>query len=419
MRNWLILADDLTGAADCAVAFARRGHAAEVRWGDAMPDIAPVGAMPAVLAIDVDSRGLDADTAALRHAALVRELPPGRALLKKIDSTLRGQPIAELAATLRVLRSHTLAIVAPAFPATGRTTEAGRVWLQGAPLEQSPLWQRDHSYASADLPALLTQAGLPTATLSLATLRQGGTEAAVRDALAQGQSALVCDAVTVADLAIIAAATLPLAAPLLWVGSGGLAQALADQSPAGDSPAALPHLVGNPTGGGLLLVVGSLAEVSRQAAAALLAQGRVRSFGIAPALLSGGTAAARSSIAAEIAAAIRGGEDVLVMIEAAGADLSQGAALAAALGDLLHPAAQSMGGLFATGGETARALLDRLGVRGLRLLEDIEPGMPLAISRGARQVPVVTKAGGFGHPGTMIGAHRHLRALLDGKETCP
>ena len=33
-RRWLILADDLTGAADCAIAFGRRGYAAAVTWGE-------------------------------------------------------------------------------------------------------------------------------------------------------------------------------------------------------------------------------------------------------------------------------------------------------------------------------------------------------------------------------------------------
>jgi uncharacterized protein YgbK (DUF1537 family) len=32
--RWLILADDLTGAADCAIAFGRRGLAAAVTWGE-------------------------------------------------------------------------------------------------------------------------------------------------------------------------------------------------------------------------------------------------------------------------------------------------------------------------------------------------------------------------------------------------
>ena len=51
-RRWLILADDLTGAADCAIAFARRGATACVQWGEAGP-----GADEAVLEAFVGSGG--------------------------------------------------------------------------------------------------------------------------------------------------------------------------------------------------------------------------------------------------------------------------------------------------------------------------------------------------------------------------
>src|ERR1700678_2010922 len=101
--DWLILADDLTGAADCAVAFARPGHAAMVMWGE-------VGdtrdrQLP-VLAYDAASRALASEVAARRHAELLERLcEPGRRLFKKIDSTLRGQPAAEMAAALDHLKS--------------------------------------------------------------------------------------------------------------------------------------------------------------------------------------------------------------------------------------------------------------------------------------------------------------------------
>ncbi|EHL95733.1 hypothetical protein HMPREF9946_05094, partial [Acetobacteraceae bacterium AT-5844] len=57
-QRWLILADDLTGAADCAIAFARRGLEASVGWHgaeEASQRLAPAGA---VLAVDADSRRL-------------------------------------------------------------------------------------------------------------------------------------------------------------------------------------------------------------------------------------------------------------------------------------------------------------------------------------------------------------------------
>ena len=118
-HGWLILADDLTGAADCAIAFGRRGHAAMVTWGDIAD--ARDRRLP-VLAYDAASRGLAAKAAAGRHAdVLARLSEPRRLLFKKIDSTLRGQPAAEIAAVLAHVKSRSgsaFGVFAPAFPAT-------------------------------------------------------------------------------------------------------------------------------------------------------------------------------------------------------------------------------------------------------------------------------------------------------------
>src|SRR4051812_29868896 len=170
--RWLILADDLTGAADCAIAFARRGLRASVGWGEAAGEPGD-----AVLAIDADSRRLPPAAAAARHRTLLAARhAPGIRLIKKIDSTLRGQPAAELEATIDLLRARgagAMALVAPAFPATGRTTEGGRIRLNGEALEATPLWAREHSYPSADLLAVLGAAGLRAGLLPLATVRDG------------------------------------------------------------------------------------------------------------------------------------------------------------------------------------------------------------------------------------------------------
>jgi hypothetical protein len=113
MRNWLIIADDLTGAGDCGIAFARRGMPTNVAWGG-------MAGAEGALAINANSRGMTAEEAAACHCDLLQAVlgRPGTRLYKKIDSTLRGQPAAELAATLGALRARkmgSLAIVAPAF----------------------------------------------------------------------------------------------------------------------------------------------------------------------------------------------------------------------------------------------------------------------------------------------------------------
>jgi uncharacterized protein YgbK (DUF1537 family) len=412
-RGWLILADDLTGAADCAIAFARQGLEASVGWHGAASE-AGAGA---VLAVDADSRRLSPAAAAERHVAVLQARHrAGHGLIKKIDSTLRGQPAAELAATCRALRAAgrpAMALVAPAFPATGRVTDSGSIILNGTPLEATPLWARDHSYNTAHLPTVLAEAGLSTRLLSLAQLRAGeaALAQALSAALAEGVEALVCDAADAADLDLLARASLPLAGRVFWVGSGGIAAALAGALPAGGTGSDA-SLLQKPEGG-VLVVVGSVAEASRAAAARLVAEGAAQPFSIPPDLLRAGPADQRwAPLAEDIAASLAAGRDTLVEIAAdPSADLSQGAALAERLADLLAPAARRMGGLFATGGETACALLTHLGVHGIRLLEEVEPGVPLGITQGALRVPVMTKAGAFGHDATILRSLARLHAL--------
>ena len=155
--RWLILADDLTGAADAGVAFAQRGCDTEVTWGDSPPppDVT-------VHARDLATRGCSARDAAERHAdALRRWLEPGQAVFKKMDSTLRGQPAAEIAACCQALRElghPAWGVLAPANPPMNRTTRDGRVFVKGEPLETTETWKREHSYADADLAAMLATA---------------------------------------------------------------------------------------------------------------------------------------------------------------------------------------------------------------------------------------------------------------------
>jgi uncharacterized protein YgbK (DUF1537 family) len=54
-----------------------------------------------------------------------------------------------------------------------------------------------------------------------------------------------------------------------------------------------------------------------------------------------------------------------------------------------------------TGGETARAVLGTRGVRGFRLLGEVEPGVPFGVSIPPG-LAVCTKAGGFGGADTLV-----------------
>ncbi len=398
-ERWLILADDLTGASDCAIAFAMRGRASVVGWDEAAaPDEA------AVFAYDTDSRGLTEAAAGDSHrAALARLLKDGRRLFKKIDSTLRGHVARETVEAVAAA-GKALGILAPAFPATQRTTIDGRVLVKGEPLESTELWRRDHRYETADLADMLATAGLVGEKLPLAVIRdEPRLRQAFADLAAQGGRIAICDAETDDDLARIAAASLA-QRDVFYIGSAGLAHALAAETPVPD-PAPLRFTA---TGKGTLIVVGSLAEASRASARQLAQAPELRYLPVEPDALLAGTVEA--TFLDSVIAGLDAGADVLVEIRTdATPDLSIGPRLVEALAALLQPAAAHIGALAATGGETAAALLSRFGVTGLRLVEEIEPGVALGLSLGALTIPVATKAGAFGDEGSLarIAARLH------------
>jgi 4-hydroxythreonine-4-phosphate dehydrogenase len=407
-RGWLILADDLTGAADCAIAFAKRGMAAVVGWGGR----AVTGA---VFSYDADSRGLTEGAAVERQrAALARLHDGGRVLFKKIDSTLRGPFAAETVAAIAAVKARTgraFGICAPAFPATGRTTLDGRVRVDGASLEETEVWRRDHSYPTADLAQILAGAGIRAEKLPLSVIR-GGTPTlrAALDALAaEGDLVAVCDAETDDDLRRLAEASLPVAEGTFFVGSAGLAHALAAAAPDERSVASAVRA----TAKGSLIVVGSLAAASRAAARVLADAPGIRHVPVEPALLlDPGAAADRAALGREVGALLAAGRDVLVeIIMGEAPDLSIGPRLVEGLGEALAPALPHIGALAATGGETAAALLARFGVDGIRLMDELEPGVSLGLTLGAASFPIVTKAGAFGGRDSLTRIARHLHLI--------
>ena len=115
----VIVADDLTGAADSAARCVQAGLSAEV-WLEPTREPAQVD----VVAVSSDSRFLLPAEAAQRVRETLAILATGPTAAgvtwyKKIDSTLRGNLGAELEAMLALLPGKS-AVISPAFPAQVR-----------------------------------------------------------------------------------------------------------------------------------------------------------------------------------------------------------------------------------------------------------------------------------------------------------
>jgi 4-hydroxythreonine-4-phosphate dehydrogenase len=90
-------------------------------------------------------------------------------------------------------------------------------------------------------------------------------------------------------------------------------------------------------------------------------------------------------------------------------DLRRALELARALGAFAAPHIARCGGVIATGGDTARAVLAALGLPGIALFGELEPGVPVGL---AGALPLVTKAGAFGSRTTLVRAQEALHRLM-------
>ncbi|MFG2868738.1 four-carbon acid sugar kinase family protein [Streptomyces sp. NPDC048338] len=433
MNSIVVLADDLTSAGDGAAPFRRAGHRARVLLpGQVDDDVIPPHDAEGVVAVDLGSRLLGSAVAGALTERAAAAHAGADLLIKTVDSTLRGHIAVEIRAA-REGSGRRAVVIAPAFPAEGRTTVAGVQHVRGVPVHESE-FARDpvHPVVTSDLTRLLPEAEVVDAgdqeelDLLPELLTRGGV--------------FVCSAVTDAELDRLVAAV-PRPGDVLWVGSPGLAAALARHHPRIPGAAALPRL---PAAQRPLVAVGSAHPATRRQLERLRTRpevtvvhtgsgsgvdghgdgGATPSVGTGADPRSGGTdpeAGSEALRGAEGPAAAealrRSAAPVLVVHTPDGrCDPAEAESLT---DELAVSAARSAGegladGLLVTGGETAAAVLAALGATGIELFDEPEPGIARGALLGPLRIPVLIKAGGFGDDTTL---ERLTRLLISGGDS--
>jgi uncharacterized protein YgbK (DUF1537 family) len=415
-----ILADDLSGAADCGVACAGAGL-------ETLVALRQTGEEPAaeVLSLDADTRRMGPEEAAQEVERLIRAhcARPDLLLFKKIDSTLRGNVGAELAAALNALnsvrnqRARTLAIMAPAFPAIGRTTIDGSQLAHGQPLHELDIWRVQGLTGRAHIPDMLRAYGLRCEVLGLDAVRAPLSDLVEKmNAAACESDVLVCDAETDSDLLAVATASMQMTAKPLWVGSAGLAYQLPRAAGIAKKVKG-GRITLPPVEGPVLFAIGSLSRNSLEQVRVLASFSGTVAIKVPPAVLLGGEQHADwRAMALELERTIRDGRDVVLSPEAEPRiELDKRPLIAAGLARLVASVAGNVGALVASGGETARAVFESIGVARLRLLGELEKGIPISITENwNRPLPVITKAGDFGVSDALLKCSRFLQGSMTG-----
>jgi uncharacterized protein YgbK (DUF1537 family) len=308
-----------------------------------------------VIATTTDSRALDNDSAhKLTRQAVEQLLQAGidRVFLK-IDSTMRGSVPGQISGALAAWRARHVnaqAVVCPAYPRMGRTVQHNRLLVHGEPVE---------------LTAIGRDPVTPVKTSQMNELIPPSPSITIADAATDDGLAALADAIAAAGPSVIA------------VGSGGLAEALANVWTSNDSSAAsgTPKrrtIAGPASNARILLLVSSLNPVSH----AQVSQLRT-AFPDVAIVLAPTTRVKNSNVAESLAT------EFAARVERERWD---------------------MVGLI--GGDGARAALDRLGASGIQILDSVIEGVPMGVIVGGRAdgLPVFTKAGGFGTEDALVNA---------------
>lgn len=420
MDRYLILADDLTGAADAAVALAGPALDAQVFLDFA----AAARATAKVASVDLNTRAMaQADAAATVARATAGWVGSGRQVFKKVDSMLRGHIGAELATLCRGLRAAhgqalvppLLCIVAPAHPALGRTVDGGRLSVHGIPA----------SAPAVPLADDLASFGLACTALDIATLRSISPQAlsSLMESVAgvaapELAPALVCDALTVHDMRLVADAAFRARVTPVWVGSGGLAQALGAQLEvrAVDVPVGIQATQADEEANkSLAFVVGSFSPVARQQIRALVDTGEVTCVALS---INDLLNAQAGNVPGCIDALLAAGRDLVLCVDP---DLEVRPELAETvargLAAIVAPRVDRLAALVCCGGDTSRALLASMCIQSLCVRRSTETGSTHARSQSYPDLPMILKAGAFGDAGLLVrlrsqlvSAHGHLPA---------
>ena len=316
----------------------------------------------------------------IRAVGAMRDRP---FLFKTIDSTLRGHIYSEIAAAFRASGRNRL-VIAPAFADAGRVTKDGIQFVNGAPVS-------DSEYSSDPVH--------PARTSHIRELIDPALGAAMVLAVDGSQDRL--DQAADAAVVILDAdsqdslnrqvARIPEPQNVLWVGSPGLAIALASLMPVAHidrSTSSLPNRRA-------LVVAGSANDVTH---------GQVQTLKTAgiPVVEDLASVPCDAPIVCLQAPAVRQADSSAVLVDIAGK-------AAAAL------AQENFDVVIATGGETIAAILERLGISSFLLTQEMEPGFPVGLAElpDVKLLTIALKAGGFGSPNTLLDAALSLTSTTE------
>jgi uncharacterized protein YgbK (DUF1537 family) len=429
--NLLVIADDLTGALDTGVQFAK-GTDVEVYLS--LDDAVRASPQARIRVINTDTRHAPAEEARKAVMAAVNAFQDCTHFYKKTDSCLRGNIGAEFEALMEATGTSLLPFV-PAYPALKRTTCGGFQCLDGELLHKSPMANDPlNPIIDSFIPSIIAnQFKIPVCLVGtdLTGTDPRGTDLAGTDPESGTDLILVFDGETTAHLEAAAKALWERGLLRVSAGCAGFAEALMETLPLTPQTPDFMHgdegrnvfMPGDRLP--ILVITGSLNPVSIGQVEAVRGK-YVPCFGVTEEdLLEAGWFYSESArfLAADCRRSLQArglcvlGTDLAIGACAIGSppmgtDHSRHTArqVAAGLGKITQSIVNESGPLHLVvfGGDTLLGIMKTLGYKCLRPLKEVFPGVVLA-STESKKGWLVTKSGAFGDRGLILEIEGFLR----------
>lgn len=424
MLEIAVIADDLTGAADTGIQFCPSFPDMVLMSHENLPSsLADKGDFPFQgLALYTNTRSLKADLAGER-LKMVGQWFHGfhpKWVYKKIDSCLRGNIGAEVEALMDRM-GYDVSFISPAFPDMGRTTFHDIHLVNGIPVAETELSKDPVTPVTTS--RLSEAVGLKShSQVGHVDLRflEGEKQDLIKETnrvVLEGARHLVFDVTRETHLDRIVGLALESPRKILLVGSAGLAGSLARFLPKERKIELSDEtLIAKGTH---LVVCGTASERTTLQISRLVRAYPCEVISLSPEVLADPSERKTLCEKLEVAKSAITIGDVIIQIRQgdtpspwpAESIVSGLASFVAVVLEKARPAS-----LFLTGGDTAHAVLDSLGARGIRLSKEIVPGMVLGrlIGGTADGIFVVTKAGAFGRDEALIEWHQFWENRMQG-----
>ena len=415
-----VIADDLTGANDTGVQFTKKGYNTIVSVLDEKSTIIIPDNLD-VFVMDTETRELESKTARKRLKSILEKININKkdVVYKKVDSTLRGNMGVEIEEIMNILKKD-ICIFSPSYPSYQRITIGGYLVV-----DQKPLSLSEYSCGSSTqvensfIPFLLKkQTDFPVGQIDLKDVAKGQKTilSKMNELYQKGNKIIVIDSTNEEHLKDIFASSLKLDRPVLFSGSAGLANHFPNINYKNED---LKIKIEN-NKGSVIVVAGSRNSIMEDQVNYLKNRLNFTELKIDLEQVFSNKDRILDNYSAEGIKAIKGNHDLVIHTDAIYNEeklinkklmlkynlgfRELEIKIKTFLGELTSKIIKNsyVKNLILTGGDVALGVCKELGIYNMNILDELLPGIPLAIANYKNyKLNIITKAGGFGKEDTL------------------